>query len=144
MLYIRNIEKIIDETLENHKLNLNYEINNKLAVPMSFNVSTNTIKFNYLQVNGYINKIKIQETDENLVMIILYHVIGYYLDYKKNKYDLRILMYGEDYEIAQLKMEIERNAWVYGRTLVPEQLLHSYDLVRELDKDLVHGQLTNI
>jgi hypothetical protein len=33
---------------------------------------------------------------------------------------------------------------VYGRTLVPDQLLHSYDQVRELDKDLVHGKLTNI
>ncbi|WP_326161071.1 hypothetical protein [Neobacillus niacini] len=144
MLYIRNIEKIIDETLEKHNLDINYEINNKLTVPMSFNISTNTIKFNYLQVNGYINKIRMKETEENLVKIILYHVIGYYLDYKKNKYDLRTLMYGEDYEIAKLKMEIERNAWVYGRTLVPEQMLHAYDQVRELDKELVHGQLTNI
>jgi hypothetical protein len=144
MLYIRNIEKIIEENLDQHKLDINYEINNKLNVPMSYNVSTNTIKFNYLQVNGYINKIRMKETDENVVKIILYHVIGYYLDFKKNKHDLRTLKYGEDHEIAKLKMEIETNAWVYGRTLVPEQLLHSYDQVRELDRDLVHGQLTNI
>ncbi|MFS0777508.1 hypothetical protein ABC255_16090 [Neobacillus sp. 3P2-tot-E-2] len=144
MLYIRNIEKIIEDTLEQHKLDINYEINNKLTVPMSYNVSTNTIKFNYLQVNSYINKIRIKETDENFVKIILYHVIGYYLDFKKNRHDLRTLKYGEDYEIAKLKREIETNAWVYGRTLVPEQLLNSYDQVRELDKNLVHGQLTNI
>jgi hypothetical protein len=144
MLYIRNIEKIIEETLNHHKLDLNYEINNKLTVPMSYNVSTNTIKFNYLQVNGYMNKIRINETEENFVKIILYHVIGYYLDFKKNKHDLRILKYGEDYEIAKLKREIETNAWVYGRTLVPEELIHSYDQVRELDKELVHGKLTNL
>jgi hypothetical protein len=144
MLYIRNIEKIIEETLDEHQLDINYEINNKLKVPMSYNVSTNTIKFNYLEVNGYINKVRIQKTDENFVKIILYHVIGYYLDFKKNKHDLRTLTYGEDYEIAKLKLQIETNAWVYGRTLVPEPLIDSYDKVRELDQHLVHGKLTNI
>jgi hypothetical protein len=144
MLYIRNIEKIIKDTLDKHQLNIDYEINNNLTVPMSYNVSTNTIKFNYLQVNGYINKIRIKEIDENFVRIILYHVIGYYLDFKKNKHDLRILMYGEDEEIEKLKSEIETNAWEYGRTLVPEQLLLSYDKVRELDKTLIKGQLTNM
>lgn len=144
MLYIRHIEKIINDTLEEHNLDINYEINNKLNVPMSYNVSTNTIKFNYLQVNGYLNKIRIKESDENFVKIILYHVIGYYLDFKKNKHDLRTLMYGEDWEIEKLKTEIERNAWEYGRTLVPEHLLQSYDQVRELDKTLIHGKLTNI
>ncbi len=144
MLKIWNIEKIIEDTLEKHNLDINYEINNKLTVPMSYNVSINTIKFNYLQVNGYINKIRINQTDENLVKIILYHVIGYYLDFKKNKHDLRTLMYGEDDEIEKLKAKIENNAWVYGRTLVPEQLLQSYDQVRELDKELINGQLTNI
>jgi len=144
MLYIRNIEKIIKDTLDKHHLNIDYEINNNLSVPMSYNVSTNIIKFNYLQVNGYINKIRIKEIDENFVRIILYHVIGYYLDFKKNKHDLRILMYGEDEEIEKLKSEIETNAWEYGRTLVPEQLLLSYDKVRELDKTLIKGQLTNM
>lgn len=144
MLYIRNIEKIIEETLVQHQLDINYEINNKLKVPMSYNVSTNTIKFNYLEVNGYINKIRIPETDENFVKIILYHVIGYYLDFKKNKHDLRTLKYGEDDEIAKLKEQIETNAWVYGRTLVSEPLIDSYDKVRELDQHLVHGKLTNI
>ncbi|MED4205442.1 hypothetical protein [Neobacillus mesonae] len=144
MLYIWNIEKIIDDTLEKHNLNINYEINNKLAVPMSYNVSTNTIKFNYLQVNSYINKIRINETDENFVKIILYRVLGYYFDFKKNKHDLRTLMYGEDDEIKKLKTIIETNAWEYGRTLVPEQLLRSYDQVRELDKTLINGKLTNI
>lgn len=143
MLKIWNIEKIIEDTLEKHKLDINYEINNKLTVPMSYNVSTNTIKFNYLQVNGYISKIRLKETDENLVKIILYHVIGYYLDFKKHKHDLRTFMYGEDDEIEKLKTNIETNAWVYGRTLVPEKLLQSYDQVRELDKELINGQLTN-
>ncbi|PGS53374.1 hypothetical protein [Bacillus sp. AFS041924] len=140
MIYIWNIEKIIEDTLDKHNLNIDYEINNNLTFPMSYNVSTNTIKFNYLQVNGYISNIRIKETDENFVKIILYHVIGYYLDFKKNKHDLRILMYGEDEEIAKLRSEIETNAWIYGRTLVPEQLLHSYDKVRELDKALIKGQ----
>ena len=54
MLYIRDIEKIINNTLNEHNLDINYEFNNNLTVPMSYNVSTNTIKFNYLQVNGYI------------------------------------------------------------------------------------------
>ncbi|GHH98889.1 hypothetical protein [Neobacillus kokaensis] len=144
MLYIWNIEKIIDETLQIHNLSINYEINNTLTVPMSYNVSTNTIKFNYLQVNGYISKIRINETAENFVKIILYRVIGYYLDFKKNKHDLRILMYGEDDEIKKLKTVIETNAWEYGRTLVPEHLLRGYDQVRELDKALINGKLTNI
>ena len=144
MLKIWNIEEIIEDTLNRHHLNIDYEINNKLSVPMSYNVSTNTIKFNYLQVNGYISKIRMKETDENLVKIILYHVIGYYLDFKKNKHDLRTLKYGEDYEIAKLKTQIEMNAWIYGRKLVPDVLLQSYDQVRELDKALINGQLTNI
>jgi hypothetical protein len=144
MLKIWNIEKIIEDTLNMHHLNIDYEINNKLPVPMSYNVSTNTIKFNYLQVNSYISKIRIKETEENLVKIILYHVIGYYLDFKKNKHDLKTLKYGEDYEIAKLKTLIEMNAWIYGRKLVPDVLLDSYDQVRELDKELINGQLTNI
>jgi hypothetical protein len=142
MLYIWKVEEIIKDTLDLHNLNLDYEINNNLPVPMSYNVSTNTIKFNYLQVNGYISKIRIKETNENFVRIILYHVIGYYLDFKKNKHDLRTLKYGEDDEIEKLKAKIETNAWEYGRTLVPEQLLQSYDNVRELDKTLIKGQLT--
>ncbi|MBO1515321.1 hypothetical protein [Metabacillus bambusae] len=144
MLYAWNIEKIIKDTLDKHNLNINYEFNNNLTVPMSYNVSTNIIKFNYLQVNGYISKIRIKETDENFVKILLYHVIGYYLDFKKNKHDLRILMYGDDEEIGKLKSKIETNAWDYGRTLIPEQLLHSYDKVRELDKALIKSRLTNI
>lgn len=139
MLYIWDIEKIIQNTLHEYKLNIYYEINNKLPAPMSFNVSTNTIKFNYIQVNGYIANInfKIKETDEDCVKIILYHQLGYYLDFKKNKHDLRILKYGEDEEKAQLLTTIETNAWEYGRTLVPEKLLNSYDKVREIDKMLV-------
>jgi hypothetical protein len=134
MLYIRDIEKIIKNTLLELNLNLSYEFNHDIAAPMSFNVSTNTIKFNYLHVNGLISRIKIKETPENIVKVLLYHEIGYYLDYKKNKYDLRTLMYGEDEEIEQLKNQIETNAWDYGRSLVPEELLDSYDKVRDLDK----------
>lgn len=137
MLYIWNIESIIKNTLHELKIDIPYEFDNKLTAPMSYNVSINTIKFNYLQVNGYIAKIKFKETDENLVKIILYHVVGYYLDFKKNKHDTRILMYGEDEEKEQLKSEIETNAWEYGRTVVPENLLESYDKVRELNKKLI-------
>ncbi|OIK13656.1 hypothetical protein BIV60_13725 [Bacillus sp. MUM 116] len=139
MLYIWDIEEIIKNTLNQHNLEIIYEFNNKLNAPMSYNVSTNTIKFNYLQVNGYKDKLnfKIKETDENFVKLILYHVLGYYLDFKKNKHDTRILMYGEDDEIEQLKTIIETNAWDYGRTLVPKQLLDSYDKVRELDQMLL-------
>jgi hypothetical protein len=144
MLYTWNIEKIIKDTLDKHNLNINYEFNNNLTVPMSYNVSTNIIKFNYLQVNGYISKIRIKETDENFVKILLYHVIGYYLDFKKNKHDLRTLIYGDEEEIDKLKSKIETNAWDYGRTLIPEQLLKSYDTVRELDKALIKNRLTNI
>ncbi|PET78076.1 hypothetical protein CN514_00340 [Bacillus sp. AFS001701] len=144
MIYTWNIEKFIKDTLDKHNLNINYEFYNNLTVPMSYNVSTNTIKFNYLQVNGYISNIRIKETDENFVKIILYHVIGYYLDFKKNKHDLRILKYGDDEEIEELKYIIEANAWDYGRTLISEELLHSYDKVRELDKALIRSRLTNI
>ena len=139
MLYIWDIEKIIEATLNEHNLKINYEFNNDLTVPMSYNVSTNTIKFNYLKVNNYISIIKVnmKETVEDFVKIILYHVIGYYLDFKKNKHDLRILMYGDKDEKEKLKSEIETNAWEYGNTLVPQQLLNSYDKVRELDKTLL-------
>jgi hypothetical protein len=106
---------------------------------MSFNVSTNTIKFNYLQINGYIANInfKIKETDEDCVKLILFHQLGYYLDFKKNKHDLRTLKYGEDEEKEQLLALIERNSWEYGRTLVPERLVKSYDQVRSIDKMLL-------
>jgi hypothetical protein len=139
MLYIWNIEEIIKNTLHEHKLDINYELNNKLPAPMSYNVSTNTIKFNYLQINGYVANInfKIKETDEDCVKLILYHELGYYLDFKKNKHDLRTIKYGEDEEKAQLLAEIERNAWEYGRSLVPKELLNSYDKVREIDKMLL-------
>ncbi|WP_394137650.1 hypothetical protein [Cytobacillus oceanisediminis] len=142
VLYIWDIEKIIKNTLAEHRLNINYEFNNKLNAPMNYNVSTNTIKFNYLQVNGYIAKInfKIKETDENIVKLLLYHEIGYYLDFKKNKHDIKTLMYGEDEEIAQLMSVIERNSWEYGRKLVPEHLVHAYDQVRELDKLLIKSR----
>ncbi len=138
MLYISDIEKIIKNTLNEHYLDIIYEFDNNLSAPMSYNVSTNTIKFNYLQVNGYKGKIRIKETEEDFVKIILYRMIGYYLDFKKNKHDLRILMYGHEEEKEKLKSEIETNAWDYGRTLIPEQLLESYDKVRELDKMLIN------
>ncbi|MDR7236540.1 hypothetical protein [Neobacillus drentensis] len=139
MLYIRDIEKIIEHTLQEHQLYIDYEINNNLLAPMSFNISTNTIKFNYLQINGYIANInfKIKETDEDCVKIILYHQLGYYLAFKNNKHDLRVLKYFEDEKKAQLLAKIESNAWDYGRTLVPERLVDSYDNVRELDKMLL-------
>jgi hypothetical protein len=138
MLYISDIEKIINNTLNEHNLDIIYEFDNNLSAPMSYNVSTNTIKFNYLQVNGYKGKIRIKETEEDFVKIILYRMIGYYLDFKKNKHDLRILMYGHEEEKEKIKSEIETNAWDYGRTLIPEQLLESYDKVRELDKMLIN------
>ncbi|TCN26560.1 hypothetical protein [Mesobacillus foraminis] len=137
MLYIWDIEKIIKNALHELKIDLDYAHDDKLAAPMSYNVSIKTIKFNYLEINGYIGKIKFKETQENLVKIILYHVIGYYLDFKKNKHDTRILMYGEDEEKEQLKSIIETNAWEYGRKVVPENLLDSYDKVREFDKQLI-------
>jgi hypothetical protein len=139
MLYTWDIEKIIKKTLHEHNLDINYEFNNKLTAPMSYNVSTNTIKFNYLQINGYQAKMnfKIKETDENFVKIILYHEIGYYLSFKKHKHDLRTLLYGGEEEKEQLISEIDINAWEYGRTLIPKQLVESYDKVRELDQMLL-------
>ncbi|MDR7000191.1 hypothetical protein [Neobacillus niacini] len=139
MLYIWDIEEIIENTLNQHNLEINFEFNNQLPAPMCYNVSTNTIRFNYLQINGYKDKMnfKIKETDENFVKLILYHVLGYYFDFKKNKHDTRIIMYGEEDEIEQLKTIIETNAWEYGRTLVPEPLVESYDKMREMDKILL-------
>lgn len=139
LLYIWDIEEIIKNTLQEHKLNINYELNNKLPAPMSYNVSTNTIKFNYLQINGYIANInfKIKETNEDCVKLILFHQLGYFLDFKKNKHDLRTLKYGEDEEKEQLLALIERNSWEYGRTFVPEKLLKSYDKVRSIDSMLL-------
>ncbi|MGX6444311.1 hypothetical protein ACWM35_13975 [Neobacillus sp. K501] len=139
MLYIWDIEEIITNTLDELQLDINYEINNKLPAPMSYNVSTNTIKFNYLKINGYIANInfKIKETDEDCVRLILYHQLGYYFDFKKNKHDLRTILYGGDDEKEQLLAEIERNSWVYGRTVVPERLLNSYDKVCLIDKMLI-------
>ncbi len=135
MLYIWNIENIMKETLEKLNIDINFEFDNKLKAPMSFNISTNTIKFDYLQINGYKAKLnnKIRESDENFVKLILFHEIGYYLDFKKNKHDLRILMYGGEDEKKILMRQIEKNAWVFGRTVVPDYLLEAYDKMRELD-----------
>ncbi|WP_144553309.1 hypothetical protein [Bacillus sp. X1(2014)] len=139
MLYIRDIEKIIENTLQEHKITIDYEFNNTLPAPMSFNVSTNTLKFNYLQINGYIANInfKIKETDEDCVKLILYRQLGYYIAFKNNKHDLRVLKYFEDDEKAEFLAKIENNAWDLGRTLVPDRLVHSYDQVREIDKMLL-------
>ncbi|KAB2329381.1 hypothetical protein F7731_22605 [Cytobacillus depressus] len=139
MLYMWNIEKIINSTLQELKLNINVESSDKLTAPMSYNIATNTIKFNYLQINGYNAKInfKIKETDENFVKLILYLQLGYYLEFRKNPRVLKTLIYGEEKEKEQLLAEIEENAWEYGRTLVPEYLIKAYDQVRELDKILL-------
>ncbi|MDQ6595551.1 hypothetical protein E2K98_27005 [Bacillus salipaludis] len=139
MLYMWNIEKIIKSTLQELKFNINVESSNKLTAPMSYNVATNTIKFNYLQINGYNGKLnfKIKETDENFVKLILYLQLGYYLEFRKNTRVLKTLIYGEEKEKEQLLAEIEENAWEYGRTLVPEYLLKAYDQVRELNKLLL-------
>ncbi|WP_221567839.1 hypothetical protein [Alkalihalobacillus sp. TS-13] len=137
MLYIWDIERIIENELRALKLDIDYEFDNKLNVPMSYNVSTNTIKFNYLQVNGYKSKIKVKETEENFVKIILYHMVGYYLDFRNTFRDLRILMYGDDKEKEELRAKIEASSWELGRTVVPEHLLDSYDRVQELDKQLI-------
>ena len=69
--------------------------------------------------------------------IILYHVLGYYLEFKRNPRILKILIYGEEEEKKQFLAEIEENAWENGRTLVPENLLKAYDQVRELDQLLL-------
>nr|WP_263324487.1 hypothetical protein [Neobacillus sp. Marseille-Q6967] len=139
MLYIWDIEKIIENSLAEHELDINYEFNNQLPAPMSYNVSLNTIRFNYLEINGYIAKVnfKIRETDEDCVKLLLYRQFGYYLDFKKNKHDLRVIKYGEDDEKEQLLALIEKNSWEYGRNLVPKHLVNSYDKVRELDKILL-------
>ena len=139
MLYMWHIEKIIKDTLLELNLKINVESNDKLKVPMSYNVSTNMIKFNYLQINGYNSKInfKVRETDDNFVKLILYRQLGYYLEFRKNPRVLKTLLYGEEKEKEQLLAEIEENAWDYGRTLVPEYLLKAYDQVRELDKFLL-------
>ncbi|KMM36784.1 hypothetical protein [Guptibacillus hwajinpoensis] len=137
MLYIWDVEKIIKDTLEEHDLAINYEFNNELNAPMSYNVSTNTIKFNYLQINGYQAKVnfKLKENEENIALLLLYHEIGYYLDFKKHRHDLRILMY-EDEEVQQkLLAEIEENAWEFGRKFVPDHLKESYDKLREIDRE---------
>lgn len=136
MLFAWDIESIIKTILEQHQLDLNFEIKNDLSAPMSYNLSTKTIKFNYLEINGFIAKTKvtIKETDENLVKIILYRQIGYFLDHRKNKHDLRTLMYGDEHEKVRLIAKIETNSWEYGRSLVPEQLLNSYDKVRNFEK----------
>ena len=140
MLQIWDIEEIIKNILIELKLeHIKVEFNNQLTAPMSYNVSTKTIRFNYLQINGYNAKInfKVKETDENFVKIILYHVLGYYLEYRKNPRVLKTLLYGEEEEKEQLLAEIEENSWEYGRTLVPPYLLKAYDQVRELDKLLL-------
>ena len=142
MLYIWDVEKIIKDTLEEHQLAINYEFNNELTAPMSYNVSTNTIKFNYLQMNGYQAKVnfKLKETEENIALILLYHEIGYYLDFKKHRHDLRILMYEDEEVQQQLLAEIEENAWEHGRRLIPDDLKESYDQLREIDQQFQNGQ----
>ena len=139
MLYIWDIEKIIKNTLQELKLNINVEFSNTLTGPMSYNGSTNTIKFNYIQINGYNAKInfKIKETDENFVKIILYRALGYYLEYRKNPRVLKTMIYGREEEKKQFLAEIEENSWVQGRTFVPEYLLKAYDQVHEFDKYLL-------
>lgn len=139
MLYIWDIEKIITDTLKELKLKINVEFSDKLTAPMSYNVSTNTIKFNYIQINGYNAKInfKVKETDENFAKIILYHQLGYYLEFRKNPRVLKTLIYGKEDEKKQLLAEVEENTWEHGRTFVPVHLLKAYDQVRELDKLLL-------
>ncbi|WP_408010059.1 hypothetical protein ACJROX_07165 [Pseudalkalibacillus sp. A8] len=135
MLYIWDIERIIENTLQELNLDINCEFDNTLTVPMSYNLSTNTIKFNYLQVNGYKGKIRVKETEENFVRILVYRMVGYYLE--KNRIDLRTLLYGGEDQKEELRAKIDEYSWEYGRKVVPERLLESYDQVRELDKLLI-------
>ena len=39
-----------------------------------------------------------KETDENFLKIILYHELGYYLEYRRNPRDLKTFLYGEEKE----------------------------------------------
>ncbi len=139
MLYIWDIEKIIETTLRELNLDINCEFDNTLNVPMSYNLSTNTIKFNYLQVNGYKSKIKIKETEENFVKLIVYRMIGYHLG--RNRIDLRTLLYGGEDQKEELRAKIDEDSWKYGRKVVPEQLVESYDRVWELDKRLLKNEI---
>ncbi|MFP3470772.1 hypothetical protein R0J90_12090, partial [Micrococcus sp. SIMBA_144] len=76
----------------------------------------------------------------NIALILLYHEIGYYLDFKKHRHDLRILMY-EDEEVQQeLLAEIEENAWEQGRKLIPDDLKESYDQLREIDQQFQNAR----
>ena len=114
MLQIWDVEEIIKNILKELKLeHIKVEFSDQLTAPMSYNVSTKTIKFNYIQINGYNAKInfKVRETDENFVKIILYHVLGYYLEFRRNTRVLRTFIYGEEEEKEQLLAEIEENAW---------------------------------
>ncbi|PYZ98975.1 hypothetical protein CR205_10525 [Alteribacter lacisalsi] len=141
MLYVSKIDKIIKDTLNEHNLEINYTFSDSLEVPMSYNKSTNTIKCNYIRLNGYksVMNSRLKESDENFVRLIIYRQIGHYLDFKNNWHDLRTLMYGEDDEKEELRAKLNYNAWEYGRTLVPEHLLHAYDKFRELEKTTVHS-----
>lgn len=142
MLYIWNIERIIEETVEELHLDINYKYNYELTVPMSFNISTKTIHFNYIRINGYIGKLfKLRETEENIVKLIVYRMLGYYLDFKKNRHDLRDFIYGNDREKEVIQSKIERNAWIYGRTLVPEHLLDAYDKIHAFEKMYVKSDI---
>ncbi|WP_026691073.1 hypothetical protein [Alteribacter aurantiacus] len=139
MLYIWHIEEIIKDTIAEHRLDINYESNTELEAPMSYNKSTNTIKFNYLEMNGYKAKMAraVRASDENIVRLVLYRQIGYHLDFKHKFYDMRILMYGEEKEKEALMKKINTNAWECGRTLVPDDLLASYDKIREIEDGVV-------
>lgn len=139
MLYIWKIEEIIQQTISDHQLDISWAADNQLKAPMSFNVSNNTLTFNYLEVNGFMSKAQLGIAKEEYVQLMVCHELGYYLTFKKHKHDLRTLMYGEDEEIAELKAVIETNAWDYGRTLVSEPLKQAYDQLREQNKQLLRG-----
>jgi hypothetical protein len=106
-----------------------------LTKAMKYNVTNNTIKFNHMQINGYKTRTNLNISDEEFALIILYHEMGHYLDFKENKYNFDQSKWTQE-EKRLFMQEREINAWKYGRTLVSNELLKLYDKIQTLDKRL--------
>lgn len=99
---------------------------------MAYHFKDNIIKYNlkYLRANkGQINEFDSMD-DETFFELGIYHEIGHYLDYQRNK-DRALEREANDDPDYNFKLVGEQNAWKYGKEILPDKYIESFDILNE-------------
>lgn len=133
-------DKFVEDLLKKHDINHKVVLFDK-PIPMAYSPAPIEFRINILAINRYINGDNHPKlTDEEILSIMTYHEIGHCLDSRKHPpLDLkaiRIKTRGTMEEWIKFTLEREKNAWKYGRELVPEHLISEYDKLNEKNMEL--------